>query len=86
MEHLGGIFMSGEIVPETGQYQLLDNSDDFDPQESGADVVLMFYQGDPFPYHPDTGGNALWRFVRVVSTRGHEVMGDSDELMPAGES
>lgn len=85
MEYLGGIFMTGEVVPETGQYQLLDNRDDVDPRDSEADVVLMFYAGEHFPSHPQTGGKALWRFVRVASTRIHEALRESDDWYPAWE-
>ncbi len=61
---LGNTFQSGTAAPETGTYQLLGENTSPDPRVQLGRVVA-FKKDELLPGHPDTGGPAEWRFVRV---------------------
>ena len=64
-DFLGQIFRTGQTVPADGQYQLV--GDDRNPVERIDDGrVIYVREGQPLPPHPDNGGTAEWRFMRVA--------------------
>lgn len=67
-EYLGQTFSSGQTAPEKGTYQLANDDPNADKRTIMGRVIRL-EQGDPLPPHPDTGGSADWRFVRVDETR-----------------
>jgi hypothetical protein len=67
-DYLGQIFKSGEAVPETGTYQLVNDDPDLNDRRNMG-RVFNFKHGEDLPDHPDTGGSADWRYVRVSAAR-----------------
>jgi len=64
-QYLGQVFSSGEAAPESGAYQLMHDDPKPTPR-TDMGRVYRFVQGNPLPGHPDTGGPAEWRFIRVA--------------------
>jgi len=63
-DRLGSSFLTGELAPETGTYQLVNDRPEELPRIDLSRVIHV-NEGEPLPPHPDTGAPVRWRFVRV---------------------
>jgi hypothetical protein len=72
MISLGTTFTTGQIVPEDGNYQLVNDNTKPEWSRTNLSRVIVLLKGKSFPPHPDTGAVAEWRFIRVISSAGHD--------------